>query len=138
MAAQPLVQFDMFPGAVQAPPVETPAARAADPVSSVEAAEQLTASGVRFDQQRRALAAVRAFPGLTSHELAERAGIERYELARRLSEVRTAGLIENPVDEQAPVDPTTGARPPLLKRCDVSGRRALVWVPKFPGAPGAE
>lgn len=138
MAALPLVQFDMFAEAVQAPPVETPAARATDPVSSVEAAEQVTTSGVRFDQQRRALAAVRAFPGRTSHELAEAAGIDRYELARRLPEVRTAGLVFNPIDESLPADPLTGASNPLLKRCSVTGRRALVWLPKSPGSTGRD
>lgn len=130
MAALPLVQFDMFHRAEPAPPVATPAARASDPVTSHEAAEAITESGVRYGQQQRALAAVRCFPGRTSFELALATGIDRYELAKRLPEVRTTGLIFNPEDDGAPADPVTGKRPPFKRPCHVTGRNAIVWVPR--------
>lgn len=120
MAAHPLVQFDFWPGMpAKVPAIETPAARASDPETSHKAAREITAAGVRQAQQQRALAAVRAFPHRTSQEIAEAAHLDRYELARRLPELRTAGLVENP----------------RTKRCSVTGKTALTWAPKREGAP---
>lgn len=124
-------QLDMFADLVpgQTPNVETPAARATDPETSHAAAEDITASGVRQEQQARALAAVRAFPGMTSHELAAAARIDRYELARRLPEVRAAGLIHNTPDHARPADPVTGRLWPAKRTCAESGRPAMTWEP---------
>lgn len=91
--------------------VATPAARNSDPVTSHLAAEEITASGVRFSQQRQVADAVRRHPGHTSQELAELTGLERYMLARRLSECETAGTVKR-------------GEP---KRCSVTGRQALTW-----------
>lgn len=91
-----------------------PAANA-DPVTSWESAHALIATGARAHQQRRALAAVRAYPGCTSLELAKLSGICRYTLGRRLGEVRDAGLIQ-----QGP-----------KRRCTASARglNAVTWEP---------
>lgn len=93
--------------------VETPIARRSDPESSHRAAAEITDSGARAHQQAQAIAAVRAYPGLTSQELSELTGLERYMLARRLPEAVTAGAIRK--GEQ--------------RTCSVTGRLALTWWP---------
>jgi hypothetical protein len=79
--------------------IETPAARRTDPESSHLAAEHVNANGVRAAQQQAAFAAVKAFPNHTSRELAKLCKRKRHELARRLPECRTAGMVCNPLDE---------------------------------------
>lgn len=80
------------------PAVETPAARATDPETSHEAAEEITASGDRGSQQRAVLALVRWFPGSTAGELAtycapgdealsKDEGKRYYQIQRRASEL---------------------------------------------------
>jgi hypothetical protein len=93
--------------------VETPAARRTDPSTSHLAAEQITASGQRGQQQAQATAAVRAMPGLTSFELAMKTRLDRYMLARRLPECVTAGTV----------------RKGEAKTCSITGRQALTWWP---------
>lgn len=93
--------------------VETPAARATDPETSHIAADVHTASGKRAEQQARTVAAVRAFPGCTMQELAEKTGIDRYVLGRRISECETAGLVKRA----------------LKHACRVTGRAAEPWWP---------
>lgn len=93
--------------------VETPAARRTDPNTSHLAAEQHTASGRRGQQQAQAIAAVRAFPGMTSFELAMRTNLDRYMLARRLPECVTAGAVRK--DEP--------------RICAITGRLATTWFP---------
>ncbi len=93
--------------------VQTPIARTSDPISSHLAAKEITASGKRTQQQAQAVAAVRAWPGCTSFELAMKTDIDRYVLARRLPEVVLAGLVQKG-------DP---------KHCTVTGRLALTWWP---------
>lgn len=73
--------------------IETPAARATDPRSSHDAADQHTASGKRAFQQCMAAAAVERHPGCTSLELSKKTGIDRYVLARRLPECVTAETV---------------------------------------------
>lgn len=91
--------------------VATPAARNSDPVTSHLAAEEITASGVRFSQQRQVAHAVRRHPGHTSQELAELTGLDRYMLARRLPECETAGRV----------------RKGPMRNCSITGRKAHVW-----------
>lgn len=100
---------DLF--AVPAIRVQTPIARASDPLSSHLAAEHVTKTGTRSDQQNKAAEAVKQFPGLTSFELAMRTGIDRYTLARRLPECETAGRV----------------RKGEIRACRVTGRKAHVW-----------
>lgn len=90
-------------------------ARSTDPITSHESAHALIATGARAHQQHLALAAVRAYPGCTSLELAKLSGICRYTLGRRLGEVRDAGLIQ-----QGP-----------KRRCTASprGLNAVTWEP---------
>lgn len=100
---------DLF--AILGRPVETPIARKTDPASSHLAAAEITSSGARAHQQAQTIAAVRAFPGLTSQELSDLTGLERYMLARRLPEAVTAGAVRK--GEQ--------------RTCSVTGRLALTW-----------
>lgn len=93
--------------------VETPAAKRTDPETSHLAAEQHTRSGRRGQQQSQAIAAVRAFPGCTSFELAMKSEQCRFQLARRLPECETAGAVRRG-------DP---------KPCPVTGKQALTWWP---------
>lgn len=94
--------------------VETPAARRTDPSTSHEAAQAITKEGTRAAQQALAIAAVRAFPGRTSFELAMKTDQCRFQLARRLPECVTAGAV----------------RKGEPKVCSVTGRSALTWWPE--------
>lgn len=93
--------------------ISTPAARGTDPDTSHQAAAEITASGLRHQQQEAAARAVRRHPGCTSHELAQLTGMDRYALARRLPECATAGEVAKGE----------------AKLCTVSGRRAITWHP---------
>lgn len=91
--------------------IETPVARHTDPETSRLAAEHVTKTGARSDQQNKAAEAVRQFPDCTSFELAMRTGIDRYTLARRLPECETAGRV----------------RKGPIRTCTVTGRKAHEW-----------
>ena len=90
-------------------------ARNSDPISSHEAARAIIATGDRAHQQHLAYAAVRAYPGRTSLELAQLSGQDRYRLARRLPELAELGLV------------THGPK----RRCTASARglNAVTWEP---------
>lgn len=88
--------------------------RVTDPDTSRQAAERVTAIGSRADHLKRIVQAVRDHPGSTSAELAEHAGLERHEAARRTADAAQAGLI---------------VRGPS-KTCSVGGRAAITWWPK--------
>lgn len=104
-------QEDMWDRPMRA--VETPAARATDPITSHLAAEDVTLSGKRVQQQRQAVAAVRAKPGMTSFELAMACGLDRYMLGRRLPECAKGGAV------------TKGD----VRECGITGHKALTWWP---------
>ena len=91
--------------------VETPAARNSDPITSHLAADAITASGMRFSQQKQVADAVHRHPGHTSQELAELTGLDRYMLARRLPECETGGTVRR-------------GEP---KHCTVTNRLTLTW-----------
>ena len=83
--------------------------RLSDPDTSKEAA--LAIAGVAKTQMDEVVELVRKYPGLTSAELAERGGIDRYVCGRRLPESRTLELVRN-----GPA-----------KVCSITGKRALTW-----------
>lgn len=93
--------------------VQTPIARGSDPETSHQAAAFVTTTGARAHQQHQAAAAVRAFPGKTSFELAMATDLDRYTLARRLPECETAQSV------------VRGA----ARTCTITGRQALTWWP---------
>lgn len=93
--------------------VRTPAARNTDPDTSHDAAAHVTASGARARQQAIAVKAVEQYPGLTSLEIAGRARMCRYMLARRLPECEEGGAVRRGQE----------------RRCSVSNRMAVTWWP---------
>lgn len=97
--------------AVQLSIFDVPIARRTDPESSKLAGDALTHSGARGKQKQLALDAVKAHPGRTSLELAERTGLCRFFLAKRLADLNNAGDVHK------------GA----LIRCAVSGNLACPW-----------
>lgn len=94
-------------------PNREPIARAVDPSTSHAAANLLTAGGARSSQKVRVMSALRVHPGVTSAELAQLAGLDRYVVARRLPDLREDGFV---AVAQA-------------RRCTVTGMLALTWVP---------
>lgn len=82
-----------------------------DPPTSREAATIAESSGSLNVQRRQCLDTVKSHPGLTSAEIAREAGLERHQAARRLPELRTAGLLRNGE----------------IRRCRVCGKQSLTW-----------
>lgn len=72
---------------------DLPRSRAQDPESSHDAADAIRRSGALAGQQKAVLEAVKRWPGLTSLELAARLRFDRYQVARRLPEIETAGQV---------------------------------------------
>ena len=72
---------------------ETPIARNTDPITSHISAHEITYSGSRTTQQIEAFQLVAAYPGHTSRELAFFGELDRYQMARRLSDLEHAGLV---------------------------------------------
>jgi len=92
-----------------------------DPVTSHVAAEAVELSGVAGTQRDACLRVVRAHPGLTAAEVAERAGLDRYAANRRLPELRAGGKIANAPD---------GGMRPDRRICAVLGNVCVTWWPK--------
>lgn len=92
-------------------PVDVPASRRTDPVTSAIAEDEMRASGKIGAQQSQVLTAVRGRPGATSAELARFAGWDRWMPARRLKELETGGYVRR------------GER----RRCDACGRPSVTW-----------
>lgn len=106
-------QDDLFPANARLPAIETPAARATDPVTSHIAAEEVTKSGLRGRQQKEVYEALRKFPGRTSAELAVVACLDRHAVARRLPELKKAGFATYDEEER--------------RLCWVTNRPCVVW-----------
>jgi hypothetical protein len=66
--------------------IDAPIARASDPITSHQAAQEITRSGQRDDNTREALALVLATPGICGSEMPEH-------LRKRLGELEKAGFI---------------------------------------------
>lgn len=96
--------------------------RADDPASSREAAEQMNDSGAASHQLQKAVNAVRRHPGLTSAELADAVGMDRYAMARRLPDAERVGKVVRG----------------RFRICRVTGRKSLTWAPVVvePGRAG--
>lgn len=90
---------------------DQPVARNSDPGTSHEAARRIRPA--RATQQREILAGCQAHPGHTSAELAAILGMDRYTVARRLPELRSARLVANGD----------------ARICTATGSRAMIWLP---------
>lgn len=108
------------------PAIETPAARATDPRTSHEAADEITSSGVRGTQQRAVLRLIRLFPGRTAGELAEESDVD-FTRGLPRDEVRRYFAIQRRASELEPqyVKPRQDAG---KRRCRVRGTMATeLW-----------
>ena len=86
-------------------------AKAADPHTSQLAGQQVEANGTAGEQRQHCLELVKSNPGRTSAELAAVSDtLDRYQVARRLSEIRGITQGES-------------------RRCHQSGRQAVTWWP---------
>ncbi|MCO7398291.1 winged helix-turn-helix domain-containing protein [Stenotrophomonas maltophilia] len=92
-------------------------ARATDIDTSHAAGAHVVSSGLQAVQQDKAARAVTQNPGMTSHELAQATGLDRYMLARRLPELIKEGRVYRGQS----------------RRCKVSDRSACTWWPVAPG-----
>ena len=98
---------------------DPPASHTADPPTSQEAEDRITASGRRAAHKRVVLELVRLYPGCTAIELWARAPAEvvsmlkePQEVRRRLVDLRYAGLV----------------RQDGFKVCNIRGTRMVTWV----------
>lgn len=95
-------------------------ARHHDPASSKVAAHDMTATGRAKKQRAAVLRMVEETPGLTSAELAERHKADRHMLARRLPELRDAGVLEENRERYGAVG--------MLRTCTVKRSIAMTWT----------
>ena len=86
-------------------------ARATDPATSHEAAIDVERSGIAQTQRRECLRIIQKHPGRTSAEIAALGGFNRHMPARRLPDLRKAGIVYN------------GSS----RICKERGTKALVW-----------
>lgn len=84
------------------------------PITSRMAGQEIEDSGAATQQRLEALRVLMLHPSSTSAELAEHSSLDRYQIARRLPELRLRGLVEN-----------DGVR-----ACGVSRRPAMTWKAK--------
>lgn len=93
-------------------------ARIENPASSHIAAAEVEETAE--SQCKRILAAVVAHPDCTTQELAPFVHLSVHTVGRRLPELRTKGLVTNPVYGE-------GRDSMRLRRCTVQNRLALTW-----------
>lgn len=91
--------------------IQTPASRKTDSWTSHAAERYLNTSGERRRQQEILFKLVQDHPNCTFQELAQLGVLGRDAISRRMSELVTAGLVEQG----------------RARRCTVSGRSAHVW-----------
>lgn len=91
----------------------SPASRRTDPKSSHSAERGVNQSGSREIQQKLIYDYVQSWPGRTSLEMTERLDLDRYQIARRLADLKNAGLVYQ------------GAS----RKCRIGGRDSVTWWP---------
>lgn len=114
MNAGPQLLLELHQVAPRIRKTPSPAYRKSDPVTSRLAAELVTRSGKRKFQQELVLSIVREHPGLTSMELSKVSSKDRSMIARRLPDLRDAGLV------------WMSTKPQL---CSINKTLAYVWFP---------
>lgn len=93
---------------------DQPIARDTDAFTSHRAARQITEDGTRGHQQQQVLKLVQTYPDHTTGELGTvRDDVDRYVVARRMSELEDGGYVKRCV----------------ARECRVSGRACLTWRP---------
>lgn len=71
-----------------------PVSRTHDIESSKSAEQEINRSGVRLTQQVILFDLVKSNPGLTSREMTMHCDLDRYQIARRLSDLENGGAVE--------------------------------------------
>ena len=87
------------------------ASRREDPISSHLAEKEINQSGSRKSQQIIIYELVKQYPGSTSRELTQWCELDRYQIARRLADLKNMGLVE-----QGPI-----------RNCRIGGRPSVIW-----------
>jgi predicted HTH transcriptional regulator len=91
--------------------MQNPVSRKTDPISSYLAEDEINKTGTRASQQAKILAAVKLNPGRTSRELVDYCLLDRYQIARRLADLKESGaVIQGPI-----------------RKCRVGGRKSVTW-----------
>jgi len=103
-------QLPLFDGSDQL--TVTPLSRSTDPATSHEAAREHKESGRAAKSAAEVLDAVKRFPGLTAVELANRAGLDRYEVSRRLADLNRKWLVQRCEERE----------------CSINGRKMMTWI----------
>ena len=88
-----------------------PTHRNTDPVTSQLSDIENETSGLRARQMKEVVEALEGYSEVTSYELAALSKIDRYTVARRLSDARECNLVVN------------GDK----RKCKITGRMALTW-----------
>ena len=88
------------------------ASRLTDVESSKAAEREITQSGTRFTQQVILYDLIKRKPGLTSREMTRHCSLDRYQIARRLSDLENGGVIE-----KGPI-----------RQCRLGNRIAATWM----------
>lgn len=86
---------DLFRGPITPVKYDPPRHRNTDPPSSLRAEIEVVRNGVVRGQKKIALELVTQYPGKTSKELAELGTLDRYQLARRLSDLYNDNLVRS-------------------------------------------
>jgi predicted HTH transcriptional regulator len=88
-----------------------PASRRTDPDSSYSAEAEINKSGTRVSQQQTIFKALFKHEGSTSMELTKWCALDRYQIARRLSDLKSAGFV----------------RQGSIRVCKSGGRKSVTW-----------
>ena len=88
-----------------------PASHSHDPISSFDAEYEITQSGIRGEQMNAIYKLVMLNPGRTSKELAELSKYDRYQIARRLSDLENIFRVKKGE----------------TRTCIVGGRKSVTW-----------
>lgn len=94
-------------------PEENPIARTSDPVTSHDAAAQVTDGGERQRMMRVAADGLLLWPGLTAKELEAKLGYSDGAIRKRLNDLRLKG--------EAHTGPA--------RKCTLTGKLAMTWHP---------
>jgi predicted HTH transcriptional regulator len=90
---------------------DPPTSRRDDPVSSHLAEREINRSGSRKSQQKIIYELVKMYPGSTSRELTQWCDLDRYQIARRLADLKNMGVVR-----QGPI-----------RNCRIGGRPSVTW-----------
>lgn len=93
-----------------------PVSRRNDLISSHEAENEINQNNNRAVQQEILLKIVKDTPGLTSREMTLHCNLDRYQIARRLSDLKNGNLIYQGD----------------IRICSIGNRKATTWCPIVP------